>query len=339
MHDDLLRLIFTCCHPALAPAAQVALTLRLVGGLTTPEIARAFLVPEPTMAQRLVRAKGKIRDAKIPYRIPRRRRPRGPPPRGARGRLPGLQRRVRVERRGAARPRRSLRRGHSPRPPSRRADAAASPRSWACSPSCCSSSRAALRARTRTARSCDSPTRIADRWDRALIAEGHGPRPASACGATSPGPTRSRRRSRPCTATRRAPADTDWSQILQLYDQLMAIAPTPVVALNRAVAVAEVQGPAAALALVEGLDLDGYYLLHSIRADLLRRLGRNAEAALAYEAAIARTDNAAERELLRRRRFGALARRLNAALIGDPRASRSPSAAAPSDRGPRRRAR
>ncbi len=136
------------------------------------------------------------------------------------------------------------------------------------------------------------------RWDRALIAEGQG-LVRECLRRNQPGPYQIQAAIQAVHSDAPTAADTQWPQILQLYDQLMALSPTPVVALNRAVAVAEVQGPAAALALVERIDHDGYYLLHSIRADLLRRLGRTEEAARASEAAIARTDNAAEQDFLR----------------------------------------
>ena len=138
-------------------------------------------------------------------------------------------------------------------------------------------------------------------WDRALIDEGHA-LVRAACAATSPGRTRSRRRSTRCTRTRRPRDDTDWAQILALYDQLLGCTPTPVVALNRAVAVAEVEGPAAGLEAIEELELDGYHLYHAVRADLLGRLGRDDEARGAYDAAIRLTDNEAEQLTLRRQR-------------------------------------
>ncbi len=195
--DDRLRLIFTCCHPALAPNVQIALTLRLIAGLQTDEIARAFLVPEPTMAQRLVRAKKKIKAANIPYRVPDRRRAARPAAAGARRRLPRLQRGLRRHRRRRARPRRAVRRGHPPRPAARRAACPTSPRCTACSPCCCSPRRGAPPARPPTARSCGSPTRTGRAGTGELIAEGQAivagvpaPRPARAV----PDPGRHRRR-------------------------------------------------------------------------------------------------------------------------------------------------
>ena len=291
--DDRLRLIFTCCHPALGRPAQVALTLRLLGGLTTPEIARAFLVPEATMSQRIVRAKGKIRDAAIPYRVPS----------GADlpARLPPVLAVLYL----------IFNEGY----------AASSGPSLTRDDLCAEAIRLTrllahllpeepevsgllallllIQARRPARTTVDgSLIRLADQdralWDESLVEEGraivrrlvrHG----------RPGPYQLQAAINAVHTV----TPTDWPAILTLYDQLLALTPTPVVALNRAVAVAEVAGPAEALDLVDPLDLDGYYLWHAIRADLLRRLGRTGEAARAYEAAAARTANEAERRFLR----------------------------------------
>jgi RNA polymerase sigma-70 factor (ECF subfamily) len=293
VQDERLRLIFTCCHPALSTDAQVALTLRLLGGLSTHEVARSFLVAEPAMAQRLARAKRKIKATRIPYRVPEDLE------------LPDRLRAVLavvylVYNAGS---------------------------SGAADSGLCAE---AIRlARILVTLMPDEPevagllalllltesrrgSRVRpdgslvvlgeqDRglWDRALIEEGQAiVRRCVRLGR--PGAYQLQAAINAVHADAAAVEETDWPQIVALYDQLLAAAATPVVALNRAVAVGEVQGPAAALALVDALALDNYHPFHATRADLLQRLGRSREAAAAYERAAALAPTDAERDFLRR---------------------------------------
>jgi RNA polymerase sigma-70 factor (ECF subfamily) len=298
--DDRLRLIFSCCHPALSTGAQVALTLRLLGGLTTTEIASAFLVPEATMAQRLVRAKGKICDARIPYRVPSEK--------DLPSRLGAVEAVIYL----------IFNEGYTASSGDRlvREDLCAEAirlgrlldALMPGEPEVMGLLALMLLIESRRA-ARTSPdgdlVLLADQdrslWDRALIGEGQDI--VRRClRRNRPGPYQIQAAINAVHSDAAVASATDWWQILQLYNQLLELAPSPVVALNRAVAVAEVEGPDAGLTLVDGLDLGGYRLFHAIRADLLRRLGRNAEAAMAYDAALSRTENAAERDFLQRSR-------------------------------------
>ncbi len=297
--DERLRLLFTCCHPALAPDVQVALTLRLLGGLTVPEVAAAFLVPERTMAQRITRAKRKIAAANIPYRVPRDHelpgRLRGVlavvylvfteghlPVSGRDGIRDDLCEAIRLGR---------VLRELMPDEPEVAGLLALMLLTDARRPARLDAGGALV--------TLDAQDRSL--WDRPKIAEGHA-LVRECLRRNRPGHYQLLAAVNAVHTDAASAADTDWSQVLALYDQMYAATPTSVVALNRAVALAEVEGPAAALEVVDRLDLDGYHSYHATRADLLRRLGRHPEAAAAYDRAIALTENPAERAFLTRRR-------------------------------------
>jgi RNA polymerase sigma-70 factor (ECF subfamily) len=304
--DDRLRLIFTCCHPALGQPAQVALTLRLLGGLETPEIARAFLVPEATMAQRIVRAKRKIRDTRLPYRVP------------AEAELPARLTPVLavvylIFNEGYAATADSLMRLDLCAEGIRLARVLAELMPDEPEAQGLLALLLLLHARSAARVTADgSLVRLAEQdrrlWDRGLIAEGQAI--ARACVQRGrPGPYQIQAAINAVHSVAPSFDGTDWDAILTLYDQLYALTPTPVVALNRAVALAEVRGPAAGLAAVDDLrssGLDSYYLFHATRADLLRRLGRTTEAAAAYATARALTTNPVEQAFLDTRRAGTI---------------------------------
>ena len=294
--DDRLRLIFTCCHPSLAPEAQIALTLRLIGGLSTPQVARAFLSSEATMAQRLVRAKRKIKAANIPYRVP------------SEPEMPSRLRAVLavvylvfnegfVSSTGSDLVRDDL---ASEGLRLARLLAELMPDE----PEVIGLLALLLLTQARRPARLDKQgtlIRLADQdrsiWDRGLIDEGH--ELVRCClRRKSPGPYQIQAAISAVHTEAKTAEDTDWSQILALYDQLAAMDRSPVVTLNRAIALAEFVGPEEAIMAVEPLPLDGYYLYHATLGDLLARLGRLKEARAAFQSAVGLTENETERAYL-----------------------------------------
>jgi len=300
--DDRLRLVFTCCHPALAMEVRVALTLRMVGGLTVPEIARAFLVQETAMGQRITRAKAKIKAARIPYRVPS----RADLPARITGVLAVL---FLIFNEGylASDPDKGAVRGDLTAEAIRLAR-------LICALMPADGEVAGLLAlmllteARRAARVSASGELVAldeqDRgaWDRSRIAEGHALVRTRLAAGQAPGRYQILAAINAVHTDARDVRDTDWSQIVALYDQLVRLDPSPIVRLNRAIAVAELDGPEVALAQVDGLPLAGYHAFHATRASLLRRLGRSKESRAAYDRAIDLSGNTAETAYLIRRR-------------------------------------
>jgi RNA polymerase sigma-70 factor (ECF subfamily) len=300
--DDRLRLVFTCCHPALAMEARVALTLRLVGGLTVPEIARAFLVQESAMGRRITRAKAKIKAAKIPYRVPSR---EDLPARVTgvlavlylifnEGYLASDPEKEAVRRDLTAEAIRLTRLVRDLMP----ADGEVA--GLLALMLLTEARRAARVSPSGELVTLDEQDRGA--WDRELIAEGHALVRARLASGQAPGRYQILAAINAVHTDARDVRDTDWSQVIALYDQLVRLDPSPIVQLNRAIAVAELDGTEVALAEIDGLPLEGYHAFHATRADLLRRLGRSEESRAAYDRAIALAGNTAETAYLIRRR-------------------------------------
>jgi RNA polymerase sigma-70 factor, ECF subfamily len=299
IEDDRLRLLFTCCHPALAPEARIALTLRLLGGLTVAEIAQGFLVPETTMGQRITRAKKKIAAARVPYRVPE---AADLPARLGdvlavlflvfnEGYLAsGDGDPVRAELTAEAIRLTRILHQLLPEQPEVTGLLAL-----------LVLTEARREARVRNEQLVPLAEQDRAGWDRALIGEGHD-LVRECLAINQPGRYQILAAINAVHTDASSASDTDWSQVIALYDQLARLDPSPIVALNRAVAVAELDGPEVALALVDRLPLTGYHAWHAVRADLLRRLGRSAEAKQEYDAAMAATKNSAERSYLHRKR-------------------------------------
>lgn len=299
VEDDRLRLLFTCCHPALAEEARIALTLRLLGGLTVAEIAEAFFVPEPTMGQRITRAKKKIAAAKVPYRVPE----AADLPERLSGVLTvlflifnegylatGDGDPIRAELTGEAIRLARIMQQLLPDEPEV---------TGLLGLMALTEARRASRVRNGELVPLADQDRNA--WDRSLVEEGHR-LVRESLSINRPGRYQILAAISAVHTDAPTAADTDWSQVLALYDQLRQLDPSAIVALNRAVAIAQIDGPQVALAQVDQLPLAGYHAWHATRADLLRRLGRSAEARKQYDAAIAATQNSAERAYLSRRR-------------------------------------
>ena len=300
--DDRLRLVFTCCHPALAMEARVALTLRMVGGLTVPEIAHAFLIQEAAMGRRITRAKAKIKVARIPYRVPA----REDLPARVTGVLAVL---YLIFNEGYL--------ASDPEKEAIRSDLTAEairltrlvrdlmPADGEVAGLLALMLLTEARRAARVSPNGELVTlaeQDRDAWDRGLIAEGHALVRARLASGQAPGRYQILAAINAVHTDARDVRDTDWSQVIALYDQLIRLDPSPIVRLNRAIAVAELDGPGVALVEVEGLPLEGYHAFHATHADLLRRLGRSAESRAAYDRAIGLAGNTAETAYLTRRR-------------------------------------